>query len=132
MAIRRFEGATLLEAVTAARSLLGPEAVVLAARQLPASRWPWGRRQPCVRILARAPRERGPDAVPRQAGAALLEEMARLADEVADLRRAVEGLARSGPSEAAPATRRRPVRAVPHPSPTPGSVDPWSRESSNS
>lgn len=132
MAIRRFEGPTLLEAVKAARSLLGPEALVLAVRRLPASRWPWGRRQACVRILARAPRERGQEAAPRQAEAALLEEMARLADEVAELRRAVEGLARSSPSPAAPANRRRPVRAVPHPTPTPGSVDPWSRESSNS
>ena len=132
MASRRFEAATLLEAVRAVRVVLGPDAVVISARRIPASRWPWGRREPRFRIVAE------PSVLPPRSGqgepwaAALLEKMGRLADELAELRRAVEGLERSGTGPRGPALRPRTVRAVRNPSATPGSVDAWSRESSSS
>lgn len=132
MARHRFEAPTLLEAVREARSVLGPEALVIGVRRLPHSRWPWGRREPCVQVLARAPGERGSAARALRTDAALLEGMVRLADEMADLRRAVEALERSARDTAAPLARRGAVRALRNPSPTSGSADAWSRESSSS
>jgi hypothetical protein len=132
MATRRIEAPTLLEAVRRARLSAGPEAVVVSARLVPASRWPFGRRRAFVRIEVEAPGVSTERPSPAPGEAALLEQIARLADQMAELRSAVEALRTSGGEARTPSSALRPIRSVRNRNATAGSVDPWSRESSSS
>jgi hypothetical protein len=139
----------LLEAVRAAREALGPDALVVAARRLRRRRWLRRSEEAGFEVTALAQPLAGPaasfDRDPlvaeiRQLGAqmaglaAALERGDRLADEMADLRRAVEALGERPPAGAEgdlPGRRRglavRLARDDRRPEPTPRSVESWNR-----
>ncbi len=132
MPTRRFAGPTLLDAVRAARRALGPDAVVLSVRE---RRRGWLRPRPVgVEVRARAGDPApGTPAVTAEALAGalvpMLRELERLAEEVVEVRRAVEALERR--ADPAPPLRPRTGRArgpLHRPESTPRSVEAWNRD----
>jgi len=148
MQARRFRGPTLLDAVRAARAALGPDALVVTVRRLGLRRWLRRAERPGFEVVALALPL--PAATPAEHAAVMaeiqrlgarvdslasaLERGDRLADEMADLRRAVDAL---GERVASDSTADEPGRGrgahvriaggVRSSDPTSRRVDPWTR-----